>query len=112
MWQVTLMKLVTGLITPTTAASSSPATKVTGPVKIAGMAFQNANMLPWRKVLDNVLLPLEIVQPYRAISAARKKQYREKAEKLLKTVGLGGFGARSHGRCPAACSSARRSAGR
>ena len=59
-----LMKLVTGLIPPDHGSIVISGAKVTGPVKIAGMAFQNPNLLPWRKVIDNVLLPLEIVQPY------------------------------------------------
>jgi NitT/TauT family transport system ATP-binding protein len=89
-----LMKLVTGLIPPDNGSIVISGSKVTGPVKIAGMAFQNPNLLPWRKVIDNVLLPLEIVQPYRSNFRREKKQYREQAEALLKTVGLSGFGER------------------
>jgi NitT/TauT family transport system ATP-binding protein len=89
-----LMKLVTGLIPPDSGSIVISGAKVSGPVKIAGMAFQNPNLLPWRKVIDNVLLPLEIVQPYRANFRREKVAYREKAEALLKTVGLGGFGDR------------------
>jgi NitT/TauT family transport system ATP-binding protein len=89
-----LMKLVTGLMPPDNGSIVISGAKVTGPVKIAGMAFQNPNLLPWRKVIDNVLLPLEIVQPYRANFRREKKQYREQADALLKTVGLGGFGER------------------
>jgi NitT/TauT family transport system ATP-binding protein len=89
-----LMKLVTGLIPPDNGDIVISGAKVTGPVKIAGMAFQNPNLLPWRKVIDNVLLPLEIVQPYRANFRRQKAQYREQAEALLKTVGLSGFGDR------------------
>ena len=86
-----LMKLVTGLIPPDTGSIVISGAKVSGPVKIAGMAFQNPNLLPWRKVIDNVLLPLEIVQPYRANFRREKAQYRAQAEALLKTVGLDGF---------------------
>ena len=60
-----LMKLVTGLVPPDSGDIVIFGDKVRGPVKIAGMAFQNPNLLPWRKVIDNVLLPLEIVRPHR-----------------------------------------------
>ena len=44
--------------------------KVTGPIKGVGMAFQNPTLMPWRTTLDNVLLPLEIVEPHKRGSAA------------------------------------------
>ncbi len=90
----TLMRLVTGLHQPTMGRVAISGAKVKGPVKLAGMAFQNANLLPWRKVVDNVLLPLEIVQPYRSQFRARKAEFRAQAEHLLATVGLQGFGNR------------------
>lgn len=89
-----LMKLVTGLLPPDSGAISIFGDAVRGPVKIAGMAFQNPNLLPWRKVVDNVLLPLEIVQPHRQRFRKQKVQYREQATALLETVGLHGFGER------------------
>ncbi len=87
----TLMKLVTGLIRPTSGTVSVEGQIVTGPVKVAGMAFQNANMLPWRTVLDNVMLPLEIVQPHRSRFRAEKAAYRTRALDLLGVVGLRDF---------------------
>jgi NitT/TauT family transport system ATP-binding protein len=90
----TLMKLVTGLVKPTAGTVSVDGKPVRGPVQIAGMAFQNSNLLPWRTVIDNVLLPLEIVQPYRGQFRAQKDAYRAKAEELLAIVGLKGFGDR------------------
>src|SRR5262249_41775366 len=52
------------------------------------------NLLPWRKVIDNVLLPLEIVQPHRRKFRRERERYRGEADALLKTVGLDGFGER------------------
>jgi NitT/TauT family transport system ATP-binding protein len=89
-----LMKLVTGLIPPDDGSIIISGTRVTGPVKMAGMAFQNPSLLPWRTVIDNVLLPLEIVQPYRQNFRREKAQYREQVADLLNAVGLGGFGGR------------------
>lgn len=90
----TLMKLVTGLVPPTQGTVAVDGKKIVGPVRIAGMAFQNANLLPWRTIVDNVLLPLEIVQPYRSSFRAKQDLYRQKAEDLLTLVGLKGFGDR------------------
>jgi NitT/TauT family transport system ATP-binding protein len=89
-----LMRLVTGLAPPDFGTITVFGDKVRGPVKIAGMAFQNPNLLPWRKVIDNVMLPLEIVEPHRHRFRADKDKYRDKANALLKTVGLDGFGER------------------
>jgi NitT/TauT family transport system ATP-binding protein len=89
-----LMKLVTGLLPPNTGEIVIFGDRVRGPVKIAGMAFQNPNLLPWRRVIDNVLLPLEIVQPHRQRFRSHKAEYREQALALLATVGLDGFGER------------------
>ncbi|WMS44952.1 ABC transporter ATP-binding protein [Acuticoccus sp. MNP-M23] len=90
-----LMKLTTGLIRPTRGSVTVDGAEVTGPVSIAGMAFQNPTMLPWRTTLQNVMLPLEVVQPHRKRLRANKDEYVARAEGLLEAVGLGGFGARS-----------------
>ncbi len=89
-----LMKLVTGLLRPDSGDIVIFGNKVRGPVKIAGMAFQNPNLLPWRKVVDNVLLPLEIVEPHRRRFRQHKQYYKAQALALLKTVGIEGFGER------------------
>src|SRR5260370_21359146 len=89
-----LMKLVTGLVSPDSGEIVIFGDKVRGPVKIAGMAFQNPNLLPWRKVINNVLLPLEIVEPHRRKFRREKAHYRAQPQALLKTVGLEGFSER------------------
>jgi NitT/TauT family transport system ATP-binding protein len=90
----TLMKLATGLQFPRAGTVTVDGEKVTRSVKIAGMAFQNPVMLPWRTTLDNVLLPLEIVEPHRQRIKREKPMYVDKAEALLAQVGLKGFGSR------------------
>jgi NitT/TauT family transport system ATP-binding protein len=86
-----LMKLVSGLHPPSQGAVSVAGRAVTGPLKIVGMAFQNATLLPWRTTLDNVLLPLEIVEPHASRFRRERKHYVESAQKLLGLVGLAGF---------------------
>ncbi len=90
----TLMKLATGLQFPFAGHVHVAGEEVTKPVKIAGMAFQAPTLLPWRTTLDNLLLPLEIVRPHRSEIRRNKAQYVERAEKLLTSVGLGGFGSK------------------
>jgi NitT/TauT family transport system ATP-binding protein len=87
----TFMKLTTGLRMPTKGTIHVDGEPVTGPLKISGMAFQAPSLLPWRTTLDNVLLPLEIVEPYRSNFKAKRKEYEERAAKLLQSVGLGGY---------------------
>jgi NitT/TauT family transport system ATP-binding protein len=89
-----LMKLASGLVLPSQGSISVAGARVRGPVKIVGMAFQNPTLLPWRTTLDNLLLPLEIVQPYRGRFRAEKKQYEADVRALLATVGLDGFAER------------------
>jgi NitT/TauT family transport system ATP-binding protein len=87
----TFMKLATGLKPPTRGQVAIDGAAVTGPLKIVGMAFQAPTLLPWRTTLDNVLLPLEIVEPYRSEFKRRRADYVERAKNLLKTVGLDGY---------------------
>jgi NitT/TauT family transport system ATP-binding protein len=87
----TFMKLATGLQKPSSGKIVIDGQPVTGPLKISGMAFQAPSLLPWRTTLDNVLLPLEIVEPYRSQFKAKRKEYAERARSLLHKVGLGGY---------------------
>jgi NitT/TauT family transport system ATP-binding protein len=87
----TFMKLATGLRPPSRGRVRIDGQPVTGPLKISGMAFQAPSLLPWRTTVDNVLLPLEIVEPYRSNFKARRGEYEERARALLRKVGLGGY---------------------
>ncbi len=89
-----LLKLVSGLMPASEGTVLVDNREVAGPLKIVGMAFQNPTLLPWRSTLSNVLLPLEIVQPHRSNMRSQRKIFEEKAEELLATVGLGGFGSK------------------
>jgi NitT/TauT family transport system ATP-binding protein len=88
------MKLATGLQFPFEGTVRVAGEMVRQPVKIAGMAFQAPTLLPWRTTLDNLLLPLEIVEPHRSRLSRHKEEYVARAEKLLASVGLGDFGSK------------------
>lgn len=87
----TFMKLATGLRRPSRGEIRIGGELVKGPLKITGMAFQAPSLLPWRTLLGNVLLPLEIVEPYRSQWRSRRKEFEERARQLLATVGLAGY---------------------
>jgi NitT/TauT family transport system ATP-binding protein len=88
----TLLKLISGLIGPSRGCVRVAGEDVKRPLKIVGMAFQNSTLLPWRNVRNNVLLPLEIVEPYRSQPRSEMAAKRQRADDLLATVGLKEFG--------------------
>ncbi len=87
----TLMKVVTGLSPPSAGTVFVDGREVCGPLSVVGMAFQNPTLLPWRKTLGNIMLPLEIVQPHCARLRRERPAYVAKARDLLTLVGLKGF---------------------
>jgi NitT/TauT family transport system ATP-binding protein len=86
----TLLKLIAGLLTATAGTVVVDDRPVIAPLKNVGMAFQNPVLLPWRSVLDNVLLPLEILRENRDPRTPAAGLWRERALALLATVGLTG----------------------
>jgi NitT/TauT family transport system ATP-binding protein len=83
----TLLKLIGALIKPSRGVLLHDGIHLTGPTRDVGIVFQEAVLLQWRTVLDNVLLPAEILGLDRRKSRAR-------AMELINLVGLGGFEAR------------------
>ena len=89
----TILKLVGGLISATTGYVFVAGREVGAEDVRICMALQNPTLLPWLTVRQNVMLPLKIVQPFRADWARKRKtEYRDRAEALLAQVGLSGFG--------------------
>lgn len=86
-----LMKLITGLLAPSEGMIEVDGKEVDGPLKITGMAFQNPILLPWRKVLGNVVLPFEVVDEHRYKVRVQRAVYEERARAILNSVGLDGF---------------------
>ncbi|GAA5129460.1 ABC transporter ATP-binding protein [Alloalcanivorax gelatiniphagus] len=84
----TTLKLISGLRQPDSGGVIVAGKEVSKPLKIVGMAFQNPTLLPWRTSLDNVLLPLEIVEPHRRSFRKERARHAERAMALFEKVGL------------------------
>ena len=84
----TFLKLASGLRKPTAGPVTVADQLVDKPLKIVGMAFQNAALMPWRTCLENVMLPFEVVQPHRERRRVDYKLYRERSVAILASVGL------------------------
>ncbi|MBC8055175.1 MAG: ABC transporter ATP-binding protein [Rhizobiales bacterium] len=80
----TLMKMVAGLLPISGGELELSGKPVRGPQTDVGIVFQSALLLPWRRVLDNILLQAEI----RGMPMA---QARERAHALIEMAGLQGF---------------------
>ena len=80
----TLIRIVAGLTAPTAGQALYKDAPITAPLDDFAIMFQDANLLPWRSVLDNVALPLELAGMSRV---ARHKIVRD----LLPQLGLAGF---------------------
>ena len=80
----TLLKMISGLLPPSTGEIFVEGEKVDKPHGNVGIVFQNALLLPWRNILSNVMLPIDMKRLSRA-------EYLPRAKALLKLVGLEGF---------------------
>jgi NitT/TauT family transport system ATP-binding protein len=80
----TLLRLISGLIPATAGEVRMSGERVTKPRRDIAMMFQRPALLPWRSVLDNVLLPVQIF-------GWRKAAHRQRAHELLEMTGLAGF---------------------
>ncbi len=75
----TLLRVLAGLVPPT----EGEVRYHTDEPKI-GMVFQSANLMPWRRVIDNISLPLEL-------KGVPRQEISERAQDLIHLVGLEGF---------------------
>ncbi|MBN7758569.1 ABC transporter ATP-binding protein [Nitratireductor aquimarinus] len=82
----TVLKMIAGLIPPTGGEITLRGEALTGPNEHIGIMFQQPTLLPWRSVMENVLLPIEIREGRNAANAAR-----ERATQLLEMAGLAEF---------------------
>jgi NitT/TauT family transport system ATP-binding protein len=82
--KTTLLRLMAGLLSPTYGEVIFESDSLVSPRHRVGMVFQKANLMPWRTVLENILLPLEIQH-------VPGQEALEKARALIELVGLTGF---------------------
>ncbi len=78
--KTTLLRILAGLLPPTAGSVSFAG----GATPRIGFVFQQANLMPWRTVIQNILLPLEVENL--SADAARAK-----AREMVELVGLQGF---------------------
>ena len=78
--KTTLLRILAGLIPPT----SGSFTFGHGEHPSIGMVFQQSNLMPWRTVIENIKLPLEVQHMEENLARA-------KAQEMIELVGLQGF---------------------
>ncbi len=80
----TLLRVLGGLVQPTSGRVYLEGELLTAPRRQIGFVFQKANLMPWRTVLRNVTLPLEV-------KGLKAEQAGQQARELLRLVSLEGF---------------------
>ena len=79
----TMLRLVAGLITPTTGIVTVDGKEIEGPAPDRGMMFQKATLFPWLTVKDNIAFSLKM--------QGKLKGNEDKVENMIKVIGLEGF---------------------
>jgi NitT/TauT family transport system ATP-binding protein len=80
----TLLKILAGLLPPSGGEARLRGSAIAGPRRDIGVVFQSPVLFPWRSVLDNVLLPVDV-------QGLGRDRHHQVALDLINLVGLGGF---------------------
>lgn len=83
----TLLRIVAGLLAPDSGRVLFGGAPLTEPHVDIGFVFQSTNLMPWRTVIENVLLPLEVA----GLPAVQRPAATDRAVALLDRMGLQGF---------------------
>lgn len=78
------MRILGGLLAPTNGKVIFNGSHLEGPRSGVGVVFQDANLMPWRTVIENIALPLEV-------QGVPASEMNARAEELVDLVGLNGF---------------------
>lgn len=84
----TLLRIAAGLMQPSSGTARAFGDAIRSPRRDVSVVFQDAVMLPWFNILQNVMLPVRL-------AGGDMKQAKERAMGLLKQVGLGAFALQS-----------------
>ena len=79
----TILRMIAGLIAPTTGELTINGTKITSPGPDIGMVFQKPTLFPWLTVEDNVAFSLKM--------QGKLKEGMEDVQRLIKVIGLEKF---------------------
>ncbi|OYX95169.1 MAG: ABC transporter ATP-binding protein [Novosphingobium sp. 35-62-5] len=82
--KTTLLKMIAGLMPPTTGEIRVEGRTIVKPHGDVGIVFQTSMLLPWRSVMRNVMMPVEVKK-------LPRERFEPRAKELLKLVGLEGF---------------------
>jgi NitT/TauT family transport system ATP-binding protein len=82
--KTTLMNILAGLVPPTSGRVTLNGTPIDGPRRDIGVVFQAPTLLPWRTILQNVMIPA-------AVQRLDPAAARDRALALIRSVGLAGF---------------------
>jgi NitT/TauT family transport system ATP-binding protein len=82
--KTTLLKILAGILRRTSGDILLRGSPVNGPRPDVGVVFQTPVLLPWRTVLANMMLPIELQR-------LPRKEYEQRAQRYLQTARLAGF---------------------
>jgi NitT/TauT family transport system ATP-binding protein len=83
--KTTLLNMMAGLLPSTSGEIQFQGRRLEGPHQEIGIVFQRPVLLPWRRIVDNVMLPVEVM------NLRPREEYRRRTQQLLEMVGLTGF---------------------
>lgn len=80
----TMLRLISGLLRPTSGKITFEGKHLEGPNRDVGIVFQNPTLLPWKTVRANVMMPIRAL-------GLREADFTEWCDKLLAIAGLSDF---------------------